>query len=73
MSGISYCKYLSHDGIELFTVVCLPSEGGKFPTLIHREPYVTATEETYATASPATAFAGWTRYAKNASLRLSAE
>ena len=72
MSGISHCKYLSHDGIELFTVVYLPSEGG-FPPLIHREPYVTATEETYATASPATAFAGWTRYAKNASLRLSAE
>ena len=45
MSGISYYEYLSHDGIELFTVVCLPSEGGKFPTLIHREPYVEAEEK----------------------------
>lgn len=51
MTRISYYEYLSHDGIELFTVVCLPSEGGKFPTLIHREPYVEAAARAAATSS----------------------
>ena len=40
----SYYKYLSINGTELFTVVCLPSEVGKYPTVIYRNPYVDGDE-----------------------------
>ena len=40
----AYHKYLLNDGIELFTVVCLPAEKGKFPTVIFRTPYVDESE-----------------------------
>jgi predicted acyl esterase len=40
----AYHKYLLNDGIELFTVVCLPAEKGKFPTVIYRTPYVDESE-----------------------------
>ena len=40
MEAFSYCKYLSFNGIELFTVVCLPHKDGQFPTVIYRTPYV---------------------------------
>ncbi|MBR6604063.1 MAG: CocE/NonD family hydrolase [Clostridia bacterium] len=37
-----YCKYLlnENDNVKLFTVICLPEENGKFPTVIYRKPYV---------------------------------
>ena len=37
-------SYLEINGAELFTVVCLPSECGKFPTVIMRSPYVDSEE-----------------------------
>ena len=40
MGAYSYCKHLSFDEIELFTVVCLPNKDEKFPTVIYRTPYV---------------------------------
>ena len=40
----AFCKYLTHDGVELFTVVCLPDKNGKFPTVIYRTPYVDESE-----------------------------
>ncbi len=36
---ISFYKYLTCLDTELFTVVCLPYEGGKFPVVIYRRPY----------------------------------
>ena len=42
----SYHEYLPFEEIELFTVVCLPYKGGKFPTIIYRTPYVDAYEDT---------------------------
>ena len=44
MSSISYSKYLSSDDIDLFTVVCLPDNDGKYPTVIIRTPYVDESE-----------------------------
>ena len=39
------CQYLVYNDAELFTVVCLPDDrGGKFPTIIHRSPYVDSEE-----------------------------
>jgi len=35
----SYYQYLTLNGAQLFTVVCLPCESGKFPTVILRRPY----------------------------------
>ena len=35
-----YYKFLSFKDAELFTVVCMPKEKGKFPTVIMRTPYV---------------------------------
>lgn len=35
----AYWKYLFSEENSLFTVVCLPCEGGKFPTVITRTPY----------------------------------
>ncbi|MBR4013009.1 MAG: CocE/NonD family hydrolase, partial [Clostridia bacterium] len=37
--------YLNIDNADLFTAVCLPSENGKFPTVIYRSPYVDAMQE----------------------------
>ena len=39
-----YYKYLEFDGERFFTVVMLPSEKGKFPTIISRSPYVQSAE-----------------------------
>lgn len=40
----SYYEYLSFNGAELFTVVCTPEVGGKYPTVIYRTPYASAAE-----------------------------
>ena len=40
MSHYAYYTYLSVDGAEIFTVVCLPDREGKYPTIITRSPYV---------------------------------
>lgn len=45
MSFLSYHTYLSVDGAELFTVVCLPEREGTFPTLLCRSPYVDAEQD----------------------------
>lgn len=36
----SFFSYLEISDAQLFTVICLPSESGKFPTVIMRSPYV---------------------------------
>ena len=43
MNGVK-CYYISIDNAELFTVVCLPDEKEKFPTVIMRSPYVDGEE-----------------------------
>jgi len=35
-----YSQYVPCGGAELFTVVCLPATGGRFPTVVYRRPYV---------------------------------
>lgn len=40
MPYFSYYEYLTVDGAALFTAVCLPREGERFPTVIVRNPYV---------------------------------
>ncbi len=35
-----YSLYVPGEGCELFTIVCLPAEEGKFPTMLYRSPYV---------------------------------
>ena len=35
-----YYKYLLNAEAELFTIVCLPGDKGRFPTVIYRTPYV---------------------------------
>lgn len=40
MSGYAYFKYLSVGNEELFTMVALPEEVGRYPTVICRSPYV---------------------------------
>ena len=42
----TYFNYLEINAAKLFTVVCLPLESGKFPTVIIRYPYVDAYELT---------------------------
>lgn len=37
---ITYYQYLQVDGAELFTIICLPNDKDKFPTIILRSPYV---------------------------------
>lgn len=39
-----YYKYLLNDGAELFTIVYLPGDKGKYPTVIYRTPYVDSDE-----------------------------
>ena len=38
--GRAFVDYLETGGAKLFTVICLPQEIGKFPTVIIRSPYV---------------------------------
>ncbi len=45
MSHEAFCCYVSCSGAELFTVICLPEKGGKFPTVLYRTPYVDREEE----------------------------
>ena len=45
MSGYAYYEYLNLDDDRLFTMVALPREGGRFPTVICRSPYVKNTVE----------------------------
>lgn len=40
-----FYKYLDFAGVDIFTVICLPSGGGKFPTVIYRTPYVDYSEK----------------------------
>ena len=40
MQAVSRYHYLPVDGAELFTMVFLPEEQGKFPSVIMRSPYV---------------------------------
>lgn len=37
-------EYLEINNAKLFTVICLPKSGGKFPTVIYRTPYVDSAE-----------------------------
>lgn len=37
--------YLQVEGAQLFTVICLPPEGERFPTVVYRNPYVDTYEE----------------------------
>lgn len=46
MSHSFYHQYISYNEAELFTVVCLPGDGDKFPTVIYRSPYVDKDEDT---------------------------
>lgn len=39
-----YYQYLSFEGADLFTVICLPDTCGKHPTVIYRNPYVDSDE-----------------------------
>jgi len=45
IEGVSYYEYLNFNGADLFTLVCLPKKEGKFPTVIFRSPYVSATQD----------------------------
>ena len=36
----AFYEYLSFNGAELFTSVCLPYKSGKFPVVIYRSPYL---------------------------------
>ena len=40
----TFYKYLKFNDIKLFTVVCLPHNHGKYPTVIIRSPYVDSDE-----------------------------
>lgn len=44
MSHHVYYQYLTRNGADLFTCVCLPREGGQYPTVIYRSPYEDASE-----------------------------
>ncbi len=44
MQHKSFFQYVPSNGVELFTVACLPSAEGKYPTVIYRSPYVDAEE-----------------------------
>ncbi len=39
MEFVSYSLNLPVDGVQLYTVVCLPSAAGKYPILLCRQPY----------------------------------
>ena len=36
----TYTEYINNDGADLFTVVSLPDNKNKYPTVIFRSPYV---------------------------------
>ena len=36
----SFCEPVESEGTNLFTVVLLPYEEGKFPAIVYRTPYV---------------------------------
>ena len=58
----SYCRYLTVNNAELFTVVCLPDTCGKYPTVIYRNPYVDLDEnlsEDEMCAKKMSEFGGW--------------
>ena len=40
----NFCARIKTGEAELFTVVCLPEETGKFPTVVFRSPYVDGAE-----------------------------
>ena len=40
MAVISKSTYISFDNEQFFTIVLLPEKDGRFPTVIHRNPYV---------------------------------
>ena len=40
----SYFQYISFNGADFLTVVCLPDACGSFPTVIYRSPYVDSEE-----------------------------
>ena len=40
-----FFEYLEFGDVKLFTVVCLPQDDGKFPTVIYRSPYVDAAQQ----------------------------
>lgn len=42
MQFVSYYRYIKFDNEDFFTVILLPSNAGKFPTVIMRSPYVHA-------------------------------
>ena len=44
MCSSTFHLYLSVEGADLFTVVCLPDRRGKYPTVICRSPYVDSDE-----------------------------
>ena len=44
MHNSVFYEYVTCNQAELFTVICLPQSGGKFPTVIFRTPYVDAEE-----------------------------
>ena len=57
-----YYKYLLYAEAELFTVVCLPADNGKYPTVTYRTPYVDAEEtlsEDIICANKAAEYAMW--------------
>ncbi len=41
---MTHYTYIETNGTKLFTLVCLPSEHGTYPTVIYRSPYVDAEE-----------------------------
>ena len=45
MEHTAFHRYLECAQASLFTVVCLPCEGGRYPTVIFRHPYVDAERE----------------------------
>ena len=44
MEKTAFYQYIKHGETEFFTAVCLPKEGGRFPAVIFRSPYVDAEE-----------------------------
>lgn len=45
MNPVTFYKYIEFNGAELFTLVWLPCEQGKFPTVIYRSPYVDSVQD----------------------------
>ncbi len=45
MRSIGFYQYVKSGDVSLFTVVCLPEAGGKYPTVLYRTPYADKEEE----------------------------